>query len=565
MRGSGVTIFQGDYETARAQLEESLEFWQASGDPANVPPAVIAGLGVVALYQSRFDDALDLGEQSLAAYRRRGSSRGVAMALHNLGTIEYGLARPEFGLARFEAAEPLLRETGDATTLALCLCALATSRIRLGDLAGARRSLAEAFQLLDRMDTPRERYYALDGLAWLALALGRHAQAAGLAGAADAARDALKLIATQMEAAESKGFHARLDAALGAAEAGRERAAGRAWTPEHIRAEVTLLLCGQRGFLRCRAPCLSRSGVLASLPYDRATSRKAAPTQFPWLAGLLCLAVALIFHGCSPAKDPSAVTAEDTTAARAAEDSGLAHVEDPIPPELLAGAGVPWTGDFDGMVKRRVIRVLVVYNQTHYFFDGLRPRGISYDALVEFERLLNKSLGSRHLKVHLIHIPVTRDRLLPMLVSGQGDLAVGNITITPERAKQVAFSDPIATNVSEVVVTHIGGPTLKSLADLAGREVWVRPSSSYYEPRRAQPALTEGRKPVVIRPRTAPRDRGPARDDAAAHRHHDRDDHMANFWAGVFDSLQVHRNSPCARGAGSAGPFARTVPSLRNR
>src|SRR4249920_2717110 len=199
-----------------------------------------------------------------------------------------------------------------------------------------------------------------------------------------------------------------------------------------------------------------------------------------WRAWLSCLALAQLVLGCAPAKQASDSSAADTTASAAA-DSGLVHVEEAVTPELLAGVAEPWTGDFDGMVKRRIIRALVVYNQTNYFFDGLRPRGISYDALVEFERGLNETLKTRHLKVYVIHIPVTRDRLLPMLVSGQGDLAVGNITITPERAKQVAFSTPVASNVSEVVVTHASGPALSSLEDLAGREVWVRPASSYYE------------------------------------------------------------------------------------
>ncbi len=245
VRASGLALVQGDHEAARTELEESLEYWRTSGDPAGVPPAVLAGLGVVAMFQSRFEDALDLGEQSLAAYRRNGKSRGIGMALHNLGTIECGLGRPDYGLARFAAAVPILREVGDATTLAMCLSGFAASQARLGDLAGARLSLAESFELLDRMDTPRERLSALEALAEFALALGRHIPATRLAGAVDAARDALKAHQDPLEAAEWKRFHARLDGALGTAEAAeRERAAGRSWTPERIRAEVALLLEG---------------------------------------------------------------------------------------------------------------------------------------------------------------------------------------------------------------------------------------------------------------------------------------------------------------------------------
>ena len=279
-----------------------------------------------------------------------------------------------------------------------------------------------------------------------------------------------------------------------------------------------------------------------------------------------CLAVALIVLGCSPAKESSKTSDAGSVAV---EDTGLVHVEEPLAPEVLAGAGKPWTGDFDGMVERRVIRVLVSYNQTHYFFDGLRPRGISYDALVAFEQELNKSLGSRHLKVHLIHIPVSRDRLLPMLLSGQGDLAVGNITITPARAQQVAFSAPIATGVSEVVVTRVGGPALHTLEDLAGREVWVRPSSSYFESLVAlnERFVGEGRKPVVIRRADERLETEDLLEMTAAGLIDVTiaDDHMAKFWAGVFDSLDVHEDLAVRTDGELGWAFRKDSPEFAQR
>ena len=38
----------------------------------------------------------------------------------------------------------------------------------------------------------------------------------------------------------------------------------------------------------------------------------------------------------------------------------------------------PWTGDFDGMVKRRMIRILTPYSKTHYFIDRGVQRGLVY-------------------------------------------------------------------------------------------------------------------------------------------------------------------------------------------
>ena len=277
---------------------------------------------------------------------------------------------------------------------------------------------------------------------------------------------------------------------------------------------------------------------------------------------LPCLVVVMCF-GCAPSKQSSESSLADTTSTAVA-DSGLMHVEEPVPPELQAEATKPWTGDFDGMVQRRVIRALVVYNKTHYFFDGLRPRGISYDALVEFENSLNEALKTRHLKVHVFHIPVSRDRLLPMLAAGEGDLAVGNITITPERAKQVAFSIPVADSVSEVIVTHASGPALSSLADLAGREVWVRRASSYYESLIAlnQRFRSEGRDTVVIRAADEQLETEDLLEMTAAGLIDITvaDDHLAKFWGDIFDSLRVHPELTVRTGAELGWAFRKNSP-----
>jgi hypothetical protein len=61
---------------------------------------------------------------------------------------------------------------------------------------------------------------------------------------------------------------------------------------------------------------------------------------------------------------------------------------------------VKWTGDLDGMIKRRQIRVLVTYNKTHYFVDRGTQRGLSYEFGRLFEDDLNKKLKSKNLRVH---------------------------------------------------------------------------------------------------------------------------------------------------------------------
>jgi ABC-type amino acid transport substrate-binding protein len=79
-------------------------------------------------------------------------------------------------------------------------------------------------------------------------------------------------------------------------------------------------------------------------------------------------------------------------------------------------------------------------------------------------------------------IPTTRDRLLPDVAAGLGDIAAGNLTVTPERLELVDFVAPEdQKGISEIVVTGPKSAPVEKVGDLSGRRVHVRPSSSYYE------------------------------------------------------------------------------------
>ncbi len=111
------------------------------------------------------------------------------------------------------------------------------------------------------------------------------------------------------------------------------------------------------------------------------------------------------------------------------------------------------------MIERRLIRVLTVDSKTFHFHDKAAQRGTVVDLFRAFEDELNRKLAAdkrlknKNLKVRVVFIPVARDELLPGLVAGKGDIAVANLTITPERRKLVDFSAPIFSHVNEVVVT----------------------------------------------------------------------------------------------------------------
>ncbi len=51
-----------------------------------------------------------------------------------------------------------------------------------------------------------------------------------------------------------------------------------------------------------------------------------------------------------------------------------------------------------------------------------KPKGASYELIQQFEAFLNEKLKTKNLKLHVLVIPTERDKLLPHLVEGKGDI-----------------------------------------------------------------------------------------------------------------------------------------------
>jgi membrane-bound lytic murein transglycosylase MltF len=143
----------------------------------------------------------------------------------------------------------------------------------------------------------------------------------------------------------------------------------------------------------------------------------------------------------------------------------------------------PWTGDFDALLQRRFFRVLVPYSKTQYYVINGVQHGSSYEYMKAFEDWVNLKYPQKvkNTRFHVVFVPVPRDQMIPRVSEGRGDLAVGTLEITPERSKLVDFSDPIVIGVKEIAVTGPHSPSLHSIDDLSGQEVFVRKSSSYWE------------------------------------------------------------------------------------
>jgi membrane-bound lytic murein transglycosylase MltF len=235
--------------------------------------------------------------------------------------------------------------------------------------------------------------------------------------------------------------------------------------------------------------------------------------------------------------------------------------------KLPDATAVKWTGDLDEMIKRRYIRVLVTYSKTNYFVDRGTQRGLTYDAFRLFEDDLNKTLKSKKLRVHVVFVPVSRASLIPALVEGRGDIAASNLTITPERLKQVDFSDPSIRDVSEIVVTGPGAEPTARLGDLSGKEVYVHKATSYYESLQKLNADFEkaGKAPVKVIPAAENFEIEDILEmvNAGLIKVTIADNYLAEFWKKVLPKITLHTEVAIRSGGEIAFIIRKDSPQLK--
>jgi membrane-bound lytic murein transglycosylase MltF len=226
-----------------------------------------------------------------------------------------------------------------------------------------------------------------------------------------------------------------------------------------------------------------------------------------------------------------------------------------------------WTGDLDGMVERRQIRLLVVPSRTFYFVDRGTQRGLDYDLGQELQKEVNQKRGRPLLRIEVVYVPVKRDDLLPALLQGRGDVAAANLTATPEREHFVDFAAPLIDDASEIVVTGPGSPEIHLPDDLAGQEVFVRLSSSYFQSlwHLNQGLARRGLAPVRVKPAPEQLEDEDILEMVSAGIVPVAivDDHKAEFWARVLPNLRLHPDMAVRRGGAIALAFRKQSPQLK--
>jgi len=213
--------------------------------------------------------------------------------------------------------------------------------------------------------------------------------------------------------------------------------------------------------------------------------------DFRMVACLLCVSLlgACGAQGPAPGRNASGTAAEAPAGPAEAGSVNLdgpsangsgQPLDDPLELGLVGRLALPWTGDLDGMAERGVIRVATTFSRTNFFLDEGRPRGITYELVSAFEKVL-RARGGGLADVRVILIPLARNELFDAVISGRADIAAANLSVTSERQQRVAFSHPWTMGIRELVVTGPSGPPLATLDDLAGQRVHVRASSNYFE------------------------------------------------------------------------------------
>ena len=285
-------------------------------------------------------------------------------------------------------------------------------------------------------------------------------------------------------------------------------------------------------------------------------------------AFVLPLFALLLLIGCGKNGAPSASTDQATRQARSAQAVSSPDEPPASSNRMVLPVGLMRdSGDLDAMVKRRNIRALVVLNPISFFYDKGLPRGVMYEALEEFQKFANQKLKTGKLQVKVTFLPMRIDQMEAALTEGMGDMIAYGVVVTPDREKRVAFSAPIQTDVTQIIVTGSNFGAVSTIANVSGKEVYVNPLTTYYENlQKANVALQQaGKTPIVINAA----DKNLTDDDlvqmvnAGLIQATVTTKQRAALWSQVLDHIQPHPDLVIASGLQTALVMRKTNPQFK--
>lgn len=118
-------------------------------------------------------------------------------------------------------------------------------------------------------------------------------------------------------------------------------------------------------------------------------------------------------------------------------------------------------------------RELVVAHDTHFMpFEFPGPNGVYTGFDIQLWQHLAKIAG-----ISYVFRPMDFNTILPGLESGKADVGMAGISITPDRAKNVLFSDPYYQS-GLMILVRIDDKDIADAGDLSGKVVAVKSGTS---------------------------------------------------------------------------------------
>ena len=223
-------------------------------------------------------------------------------------------------------------------------------------------------------------------------------------------------------------------------------------------------------------------------------------------------------------------------------------------------------GDLPDIKKRKVIRALVTYSRTDFFFYQGSAKGIQVELLNEYAKFINKGVKREENRIHITYIPVPFNELIPALRSGRGDIAADFLTLTGQREKQVSFTTGGNWEISELVVSNKAAGKLETIEDLSGKSVYVLNGSSYVEHLEALNRKFKKQRLAPVKIRQA--DPNLLSEDilemvnAGTVKITVVDDYIARLWGKLLPDIRVHKDLAISTGNSVGWGVRKQNPAL---
>ncbi len=134
----------------------------------------------------------------------------------------------------------------------------------------------------------------------------------------------------------------------------------------------------------------------------------------------------------------------------------------------------PVVRDFDQILDTGEITAITLSSSISYFIYKDRPMGYEYEFFEDFANAYN-------LKIN-IKIAENENRLVEMLMAGDGDLVAYEVPVTNKLKSELLYCGRESVNEQVVVQKSIPKDSvLKDVTDMIGQEVWVIKGSKQYD------------------------------------------------------------------------------------